>query len=228
MARLAQTSIRFRDFEIDEDRLNQLGTQIDGAAAKVAREIYGQGVEIDVVLEAGSLLIRTTVIGALLLGGYDAVSKYSDFKEGVGELVQDAQHYGSAIYNEVLKLIGERKAESVAIRDMTPGKIARVIERLEKLQQVEKHAPSRLVQEELRRIARDVQAIERDLQPQEKQFVQKQLHLEGLPPLHKLPEPRPGREEEARIGVVRKQKDRIDRPYSDRRKRLRYHNHFEI
>jgi hypothetical protein len=69
MARLAQTSIRFRDFEIDEERLNQLGNQIDRVAASVAREIYGEGVEVDVVLEAGSLLIRTTVIAGLLWGG---------------------------------------------------------------------------------------------------------------------------------------------------------------
>jgi hypothetical protein len=110
MARLAQTSIRFRDFEIDEERLNQLGNQIDRVAASVAREIYGEGVEVDVVLEAGSLLIRTTVIAGLLWGGYDAISKYPDFKDGVGQLVEDAHHYGSAVYNEVLKLTGGKKA----------------------------------------------------------------------------------------------------------------------
>jgi hypothetical protein len=109
VARLAQTSIIFRDFEIDEERLNQLGTQIDGVAARAAREIYGEGAEVDVVLEAGSLLIRISVIGGLLLGGYDAISKFPNFKVGVAELVKDAQYYGSAVYNEVLKLTGKKK-----------------------------------------------------------------------------------------------------------------------
>jgi hypothetical protein len=43
-------------------------------------------------------------------GGYDAISKYPDFKDGVGQLVEDAHHYGSAVYNEVLKLTGGKKA----------------------------------------------------------------------------------------------------------------------
>jgi hypothetical protein len=230
MARLAQTSIRFRDFEIDEERLNQLGNQIDSISARVAREIYGDGVEVDIVLEAGSLLIRNTVIGALLLGGYDAISKYPDFKEGVGQLVEDAQHYGSAIYNEVSELMGGKKPDRVVIRDMTPGKIALVIQRLEKLQELEKQAPSQLVQEELQLIAREVQAIERDLKPQERQFVEKQLELKGLLPLHRLPKPSPDHEE-ARVAIVREREDRTGRTTSgsgEKRKRLRYHNHFVV
>src|SRR5262249_51497209 len=149
----------------------ELGPQIDGVAEKVAREIYGPRVEVDVVLEAGSLLVRVTVIGGLLLGGYDAISKYKDFKEGVVLLIEDAHEYGSALYKEVLKLTGEQKADTVVKRDMTPGKIARVIQKLEKLQELEKKVPNRVVQGELQQIARDVQAIERDLEPEERKVI---------------------------------------------------------
>jgi len=226
MARLAQTSIRFRDFEIDAGRLNELGSQIDDVAAQAAREIYGEGVEVDVVLEAGSLLIRVTVIG-LLLGTYDAISKYPDFKEGVSALVEDARHYGSAIYNEVLKITGERKANSVAKREMTPGKIADVIQRLERLQELEKQAPRQVVQEELHRIVREVRAIERDLQPQERQFVERELQLKGLPPPDQLPKPIPDHKE-TRLAILREREDRIGRAAGEKRKRLRYHNHFAV
>ena len=48
MARLAQTSIRFKRFEIGEERFRELGPQIDGVAERVTREIYGLNVEVDV------------------------------------------------------------------------------------------------------------------------------------------------------------------------------------
>jgi hypothetical protein len=230
MARLAQTSIRFRDFEINQHLLDELGIEIDRVAATAAREIYGEGVEVDVVLEAASLLIRSTVIGGLLWGGYDAISKYPDFKAGIEELVKDAQHYGSTVYNGVLKLTGAEKADGFVKRDMTPGKISRVIQRLEKLQELEKHASSQVVQEELQRIAYELQAVERDLEPEERQFVEKQLELKGLPPPHKLPKPIPDHEER-RVAIVRDREDRIGRavPRSgEKRKKLRYHNRFRI
>ena len=162
MARLAQTSIRIRRFEINAAQFEQLSVEIDTIAARVARQIYGPSVEVDVVVEVDSLLIRITVIGSIIWGTYDAVSKYPDFKVGLGELVKDSQKYGSAIADEVLKVTGQ-KPDSVAKRDMTPGRISRVIRKLEKVKDLEKHAPKQVVQEELEQISRDVQAIERDI-----------------------------------------------------------------
>jgi hypothetical protein len=49
--------------------------QIDHIAARLALEIYGSGVKVDVLLEGGSLLVRISLIGTLLWGGYDAISK---------------------------------------------------------------------------------------------------------------------------------------------------------
>jgi hypothetical protein len=176
MARLARTSIRFRDFELDEDRLNELGPEIGSVAARSARDVYGEGVEVDVVLEASSLLVRATVIGALVAGG---ISKYPDFKEGVSQLVQDAQYYGTAFYNEVLELTGKGEADSVQKNDMTPGRIARLLQRVEKLGELQRQGSKQELQEELRRIAGEVQAIERDLLPAERQLVENELQLAG-------------------------------------------------
>ena len=59
-----------------------------------------------------------------------------DFKIQISTMVQanrvkDAKQYGSAIVEEVLEVTGEKKPDSVAKRDMTPGKISRIIEKLE-------------------------------------------------------------------------------------------------
>jgi hypothetical protein len=115
------------------------------------------------------LLIRVTVIGGLIWGMYDGVSKYKDFRESIELLVHDAEKYGSAIVNQVVELTGEKKKpDTVAKRDMTPGRINRVIQKLEKIRELEEqHAPTREVQERLRDVTRDVVAIERDLEPQE-------------------------------------------------------------
>jgi len=232
VARLAQTSISFRRIDIDEQRLRELGPQIDDAAARIAHEIYWPGVELDVVLEAGSLLVRATVIGGLLLGGYNVVSKYKDFKEGIVELVKDAHEYGSGIYNEVLKLTGQQNADTVTIRDMTPGRIVRVIQKLEKVRELQKEkAPDWMVQKELQRIARDVQAIEQELAPEEKRLIDRELELKGLPPLERLP--KPGLVHEDRSAILRQEERQkighVPAPSGrEKRKRLRYHNHFVV
>lgn len=224
MARLAQTSIRFREYEIGPTEFERLSVEIDAAAARVAGEIYGPEVEVDVVVEAGSLLVRITVIGGLLLGTYDAISKYKDFREGVELLVHDAEKYGSAIVNEVVKMTGVRKPDSVAKRDMTPGRISRVIEKLEEIRDLEKHTPKHVLQERLREIARDVQAIERDLQPQELKQVNQVLESGGLPPLEKLPKP----DYDDRRAIVRERFESGRSPARERRQKLRHHNRFVV
>ncbi len=193
-------------------------------AGQVAVRIYGPQVEVDVVVEAGSLLVRITVIGSLLWGGYDAVSKYPDFKHGMHQLVEDAQKYGSAIVNEVVKVTGHAKPASITKRDMTPGRISRVIEKLERVKELEKHAPRRVVQEELHQITRDVQAIEKDLDPEELKQVDRVLESRGLPPLEKLPKPEVY-EEPAAILRERKALER-ERPQAVRREKLRHHRRF--
>jgi hypothetical protein len=225
MARLAQTSIRFRRYEIGPEGFERLSVEIDSVAARVAREFYGPAVEVDVVVEAGSLLVRITVIGGLLLGTYDAISKYPDFKEGLVALVEDAEKYGSAVVNEVLKVTGAKKPDSVAKRDMTPGKLMRVIENLERVKELEKQVPKPVVREELRQIARDVLAIERDLQPEEVKQIDHVLESRGLPPLEKLPKPM---DFEDRSAIVREEYGRAPTAVRERRQKLRHHNRFVV
>lgn len=220
MAKLAQTSIRFRDYEIVRSQFGQLSDDIEVAAGNVAVLIYGPDVQVDVVVEAGSLLVRITLIGSILWGTYDAVSKYPDFKKGIGELVKDAQEYGSAVVEEVMKATGHRKKpDSVNVREMTPGRISRVIEKLEEVKRIEAQTPRRVVRDELQKIARDVQAIERDLDTKELQQIDRVLESRGLPPLDKLPKPDEDR------SVIRERPDAFSAP-PKRREKLRHHRRF--
>lgn len=228
MAKLAQTSIRFKEFEIGPREFELLSKEVDAAAARIAQNIYGPNVEVDVVVEAGSLLIRVTVIGGLLWGVYDGISKYKDFRESIEFLVRDAEKYGSAIVDQVVRLTGAKeRPDTVAKRTMTPGRISRVIQELEEVRELERRgAQKNEVSKRLQAVAREVKAIERDLEPEELKRIDGMLESAGLPPLERLPkpiypEPRAMRPEEDRMGYEPRQSQGA-------RQKLRHHRRFVV
>jgi hypothetical protein len=101
----------------------------------------------------------------------------------------------------------------------------RVIEKLERVKELEKQVPKRVVQKELRQIAQDVLAIERDLQPEELKQVDRVLESRGLLPLEKLPKPM---EFEDRSAIVREEYGRAPTAVRERRQKLRHHNRFVV
>jgi hypothetical protein len=240
MARLAQISIRFEHVAISQARFEELGHEIDRAAAEVARRIYGDDVvELDVYVQAGSLFLRLTVIGGLLLGTYHAVAEYKDFRESLSLLSEDAGHFGEQISKEVSKLMGGAKADSVRSRKMTPSKILKVIEELETVQKAGETLPENVVHDRVEKIIRDIRAIERDLTPEESKRFSGQLEERGLRVLTEVPKRKPatGEEEEPaadreRERVLRDESvgKRERRPAGAGEKRLvlRYHNRFRV
>ena len=79
------------------------------------------------------------------------------------------------------------KANTVIKRTMTPGKIAAVINKLEKLRTSARGLPNSEVQERLERIVREIKRIERDLDNDEAELFRKQISFDGLPPLDNRP-----------------------------------------
>lgn len=224
MAKLAQTYIRFRRIEIDESGLQIMARRVEKAARAAAREAYEFEVSLDVYLEAGSLFVRITVIGSLVLALYHEVGHYEKFKEGISLLVEDAEKYGNAIYQKVLKVTGVPKADAVSKRPMTPGKIDRVIKELEHLRQTQERLPVDVLRIRLQRIAQSVRAIERDLGPAERAVLRDQpfiVKLARLPP----PAERP---EEERLALTTKQTRLIAGPPGRKTMKLRYHNRFHV
>ena len=231
MARIAQISIRFQHLAVSEARFQELGPEIDRAAAEVARRIYGEGVTLDVYVEAGSLFTRLTIIGGLLLGTYHAVAEYKDFREGLSLLTEQAEHFGEQISGELSKLTGGAKADSVRNRKMTPSKILKVIEDLENLKKANPTLSQRAFHDRLEKIVRDIRAIERDLTPEDAKRFSDQLEQQGLRALTELPKPKRkgGEEEEPTADREREVGLRSDKAgRRERRTVLRYHNRFQI
>jgi hypothetical protein len=227
MARIAQISIRFEHLAVSEAHFRELGLEIEHAAAEVATRIYGQGVTLDVYVEAGSLFARLTIIGGLLLGTYHSVAEYKDFKEGLVLLSEDAVKFGEGIYSEVSKLTGGAKADSVRNRKMTPSKILKIIEDLDTLQK-SKNLSQRTFHERLEKIVREIRVVGRDLTPEESKRFSDHLEDRGLRALTQLPKPKRERKGEE-PGAERERPVRLrEGGAGKRRPVLRYHHRFKL
>jgi hypothetical protein len=231
MARIAQISIRFEHLAISEARFRELGPEIDQVAAEVARRIYGDGVTLDVYVEAGSLFTRLTIIGGLLLGTYHSVAEYKDFKAGLVELTEDAAKFGEQVHKEISKLTGGAKADSVKNRKVTPSKILKVIEELDTYEKESVRYTEPAAHIRLRKIVRDIQAIERDLTPEELKRFSDRVEEYGLRPIAELPKRRRERRKGEEPVAERERAGKSLADGSQERKRrtvLRYHNRFPL
>src|SRR5262249_43360679 len=111
-------------------------------------------------LEAGSLKARITVIGSIVVFLYTVIADYKGFKEGIGELCKDAREYAYDVCGGVLQLTGASEKEVVKIekRTMTPGRVSRVIDRLEKLEAAASALNERQRHQEVQKILRELKA----------------------------------------------------------------------
>jgi len=182
MAKLAQAYIHLRPYELTQGRLNELGPATELVAREVAQRVYQIEVTLDVLLEGGSLWVRITVVGSIFLTVYGAIADYKGFKDSISELCKDAREFGYDVCGEVLKLTGasEKQILRVEKRTMTPGRLSRVIQSVEKLK-TESTVDALQRDRELTKILRELRAIRRDLTPQEAELLEKVFREADFP-----------------------------------------------
>jgi hypothetical protein len=136
MTEIAEAYIHLRPFSVSESTLRAIGRSADSIAYSVAREIYGPTVNIEVKLEAGSLKGRIMVIASSAFLLYGGIADYKGFKESVAEMCADARSFGADVCGKFTKAAGasKRQVYRTERRLKTLGRIARVIDRLERLQ----------------------------------------------------------------------------------------------
>src|SRR5262249_24416733 len=156
--------IHLRPYELTQGRLNELGPATELVAREVAQRVYQIEVTLDVLLEGGSLWVRIRVVGSIFLTVYGAIADYKGFKDSISELCKDAREFGYDVCGEVLKLTGasEKQILRVEKRTMTPGRLSRVIQSVEKLK-TESTVDALQRDRELTKILRELRAIRRGL-----------------------------------------------------------------
>jgi hypothetical protein len=193
MTEIAEAYIHLRPFSVSESTLRAIGRSADSIAYSVAREIYGPTVNIEVKLEAGSLKGRIMVIASSAFLLYGGIADYKGFKESVAEMCADARSFGADVCGKFTKAAGasKRQVYRTERRLKTPGRIARVIDRLERLQRQLSDLSPRQVQQELYDINRQLEQIVRDLPPEDAELLEEQVELKGLPPIRNWPQRAP-------------------------------------
>jgi hypothetical protein len=229
MAKLAQAYVHLRPFELTQAGLNEIGHATERIATEVAQRVYKVEITIDVDLEAGSFKGRVTAIG-LLFGVYGVVADYKGFKESIGEMCKDAREFAYDVCGEVLKLTGasEKQVVKVEKRTMTPGRLSRVIKRLEWLDEAGGTISESQKHQEMQKIVRELELIKRDLSPREVDLLERALEYLDLPPAQQAPSNWPDIQAELPRVAIRQGYEDVKLARGDAqpepKKLIRYHN----
>lgn len=105
-------------------------------AYEEASRVYGSKVEIEISFEIGSLKTRVKIFVGAVLTVYGVVATYPDFKEGLNQLVQDANDFAGSFNEKFVSKAGIKSPDIVSRlrKKETPGRILRALELLEEYQ----------------------------------------------------------------------------------------------
>ena len=223
MAQLAQVRLVLDLHDLSDERIVALGRLADEIAGQVAADIYGGDVDVDVLIQDGSLLTRITVVGGLLLGLYHGVAEYPDFKVGITALCEDAEKYSNKFADKFLHASGISEDHVVKHNTSakTPGKINRLLNRLEK---TAGKPTSSIIGSELSKAKKDLDSIERDITASEAEHLRTLFEFDTLPPVEHW--------SSAPVVVLPRAKSAPQhtraRVRTRRKPRTRYHNTFHV
>jgi hypothetical protein len=120
---------------------------------------------------------------------YGIIADYKGFKEGIVELCKDAREFGADVCGAITKNSGASDHQIFRIekRSKTPGRIRRLIDKLEDLNEIEGQLSKSELARLLERVRRDLELLEKDLSPDEIKTLHQALRFENLPPLKEMP-----------------------------------------
>jgi hypothetical protein len=243
LAKLAQAYIHLRPYSITGERLRRLGEATDRLAYEAADRVYGGGVSVDVELEEGSLKVRVTVIGSLVLSLYANVANYKGFKDSVADMCNEAREYTVDVCGAFKERAGAADTQVYRMerRLKTPGKLYRLLRKLEKLEGSVTELSPKEMRSRLRDAHEELEAILSDLSDEEGAVVVKAVNFKKLPPVKEWP--RRGDEDKMPRVATKRQSEEFDFFRDSRavpeeeasnlraeggRPRLSYHNRFPV
>ncbi len=142
---------------------------------------------VDVRLEEGSLRTWVSVAGVLTI--YGAIADYKGFKESVQEMCKDAREYSMDVCGEFTAAAHVNKSQVFRVerRLKTPGRLNRLLKKLEQLDRVAEKMGTDKLQDELKEVQRELAAIQNELSDEDNKVLQRALVFENLPTLRRRP-----------------------------------------
>jgi hypothetical protein len=186
----------------------RLASSLEHRIVRLAKEIFVEGVEIEFILEDGSLIERTKVIGKRLAIAITVVAGYHEFRESVIYIYDDAQKFGRLVIEEFYQ-ITETSPSNIIYKRWVPSdinRLRRIVENVDRSQGTRRLDR----QEQIDKIVADIAALSRSNQD-ENESVQ---HILDLIRREKVPELPKSIEE---IAEINEREERRGRPaFSDK------------
>lgn len=184
MTQVAEAYFHLKRVSLTPAKLEELGDLTATLAAEAANALYPPDSIIEVRLAEGSLKGWASVTIAGMLSVYSFVANYKGFKEGIGEMNADAKRFGDAV---IEKFADKSDLPGAYVyrkerRTKTPGRIKRLIEKQEWLEEHKAQLPKHVVEDERLEIERLLQIILSDLEPAEQITLRGILQGSGKPP----------------------------------------------
>jgi hypothetical protein len=239
MAQLAEAYIHLKPFYVSAEQLKRLGLATDELARAAALRIYDQQpVAIEVELIEGTLWAKIKVTGAIIFTVYTGYSSIDGAIATTERLCKKANIFGDYVCSSFIKESGATPDQVVSIqhRLKTPGKLRRVLLRIDRLDKAASHLSKLQLQERLHKAHHELKAAMEDLTVEEASELKNTLKsLPHLPPVAEWPSDEP-----PQTPNVMKQAKRPLSPQQELlvkeqaavsipiRKRLEYHNKFEV
>lgn len=185
LAQVAEAYIHLKRIDIPRIQLQRLGDETSVLAAHAAAKLFPLDSIIDVRLEEGSVRSWVSVLSALTI--YSAIADYKGFKDSVAEMVRDAKQFGTVINEAIIN----NKAVSGSIvyrterRTKTPGKIKRIIQKREWLDEHKDQLSIADINQQNYEIERLLQSVLADVEPSERVRLRKLLGEDApyVPPM---------------------------------------------
>jgi hypothetical protein len=195
MAQLAQAYVHLRPYRVTRGLLDELGDYTEQTAIEAIKRIYGGNVTVEIKIEEGSLKAWVTVLGVLYVGAdiahktYGTIADYKGFKDSIVELCKDAREFGVDVCGAVTAKSGASESQIFRTekRRKTPGRLARLIEHLEQVDQLQGKLSKGELARQMEMVRRELAVIERDLTPEESDVLHRYLQFENIPPLRQVP-----------------------------------------
>ena len=209
MIKLAEAYIHF-SIDITDVPLEDLRAFEDEIYSRyhhILKEFRGKRV-LTVRVEEGSLKIRLAVFGTI----YVLITSYGSFRQGIDYLVSDAKKFDKMVASDLVEHVNipREKVYRIEKRLGIPGKIRRILVRIDRVSQRSSSYNHPDIAEEIKQIKSEVINI-LNAMPDEQD---RQIFIEALPqPISSsLPSPLPRPIEEDRVV--------IEEPFGQRRREL--------
>jgi len=187
MAQLAEAYVRLRPYYVSEEQLARLGNATDELARIGALEFYEQPVEIAVELVEGTLLTKVTLAGTMFFTAFTGYASIDGAINTTEKLCKSANLFGDYVCSAFIK---EAKAKPEQVERMerrlkTPGKLRRVLRRMEWLDMNATRMSKEELESELRKTKLQLEKAMKDLDEGEQKALEN-LEFRRLPPYPQL------------------------------------------